>query len=115
MKGSEAKESILPDPIAVEQMEAEATTTTPEIREEARVEFHPSPTTGIVLRKKGIEDPAPLRSLLMESSGSSSHQGLELLDDELIDPTVAALNLESWRRTDLWVKVGCEYRMLSYY
>jgi hypothetical protein len=45
----------------------------------------------------------------MPETGTSSCGGLELLDEEMIDPTVVALNLESWRRTEQWVKVRCEY------
>jgi hypothetical protein len=44
----------------------------------------------------------------MRESGTSSHGGLEQLDDELIDPTVVALNMESWRCMEQWVKVRHE-------
>lgn len=54
-----------------------------------------------------------LRSVVMGSSSSSSHQDLELLDDELVDPIVVALNLESWHHTEQWVKVTYEYPVLS--
>jgi hypothetical protein len=42
----------------------------------------------------------------MEWCGSTSHQGFELLDNELIDPTVVVLNMESWRHTEQSVKVS---------
>jgi hypothetical protein len=48
----------------------------------------------------------------MEQSGGSNRGGLKLLDDELVDPIVVALNLESWRRTELWVKVRHGYSAL---
>jgi hypothetical protein len=35
----------------------------------------------------------------------TSRGGLELLDDNLIDPTVVAHKMESWRRTEQWIKV----------
>jgi hypothetical protein len=40
---------------------------------------------------------------------AASRGGLELLDDELIDPVIVSLSMESWRRTEQWVKVYCEY------
>jgi hypothetical protein len=47
-----------------------------------------------------IEDVAPLRSVPMLETGSSSHRGLELLDNDLIDPAFVSLSMESWHWTE---------------
>jgi hypothetical protein len=56
-----------------------------------------------------VEEVAPLRSAPMPESGTSIRRGLELLADELIDPAVVSLNMESWCRTEQWVKIHYEY------
>jgi hypothetical protein len=33
----------------------------------------------------------------------------ELMGDNLIEPAVVSLSMESWRRTEQWIKVRCEY------
>jgi hypothetical protein len=63
----------------------------PERQQDVRVVLNIGSKKHIVLQKKEIEDLALLRSMAMGSASSSSRQGLELLDDELIDPEVVAL------------------------
>jgi hypothetical protein len=41
----------------------------------------------------------------MSKAAATSHGGLELLADDLIDPSVVARNLESMRRAEQWMKV----------
>jgi hypothetical protein len=41
----------------------------------------------------------------MSETASASHGGLELLADDLINPTTVARNLESMRRAEQWMKV----------
>jgi hypothetical protein len=36
-----------------------------------------------------------------------SHDGLELLADDLVDPVIVARNLESMRHAEQWIKVHC--------
>jgi hypothetical protein len=43
----------------------------------------------------------------MSEMTSTSRGGLELLDDNLIDPSVVARSMESMRRTEQWIKVRC--------
>jgi hypothetical protein len=45
----------------------------------------------------------------MPDVASSSRGGLELLDENLVNPTVIALNMESWHRTEQWITVHYEY------
>jgi hypothetical protein len=47
-----------------------------------------------------IEDVAPLRSVPMPETGSSSCGGLELLDDDLIDSAFVSLSMESCHRME---------------
>jgi hypothetical protein len=78
---AEPEVMILLSPVVVKPVETETAAPAPELREEARLEPHPNSTTRIVLREKDIKDPAPIRYGAMESTSSSSRQGLELLDD----------------------------------
>jgi hypothetical protein len=41
----------------------------------------------------------------MSEGASTSRGGLEHLSDDLIDPATVARNLETMRRTELWMKV----------
>jgi hypothetical protein len=41
----------------------------------------------------------------MSETAAASHGGLELLADDLINPTTVARNLESMRRAEKWMKV----------
>jgi hypothetical protein len=74
-------------------------------------QVHPLPGAGtdVVVHELIIEEAVPIRSAPMPEETSSSHGGLELLDDNLIDPVVVAQSMESWRRTGQWIKVCCEY------
>jgi hypothetical protein len=54
----------------------------------------------VVIREPIIEEATPIRSAPMPEATLSSRGGLELLDDNLIDPAVAALKMESWRRNE---------------
>jgi hypothetical protein len=45
----------------------------------------------------------------MPETGLSSCGGLELLDDDLIDPAFVSLSMESWHQTENLIKVRGEY------
>jgi hypothetical protein len=85
------------------------TTVAPEASAEARIDPQLEASTQFVVREAVIEEAAPLRSAPMPETGSSSHGGLELLDDDLIDPAFVSLRMESWRWMENWIKVCCEY------
>jgi hypothetical protein len=61
-----------------------------------------------------IEDVVPLCSGPMPKTGSTSYGGLELLDDDLIDPAFVSVSMDSWCCIENWIKVHCEYPELSY-
>jgi hypothetical protein len=59
----------------------------------------------VVVRSPEIQDAEPIRSVLMSEAAATSHGGLELLADDLIDPVMVARNLVSMRRAEQWMKV----------
>jgi hypothetical protein len=54
----------------------------------------------VVVRSPEIQDAEPIRSAPMSETAATSHGGLELLVDELIDPAMVARNLESMHRVE---------------
>jgi hypothetical protein len=90
------------------------TSTSLEPGAEARVDPQPKAGSEVIIREVMIEDAAPLRSAPMPETGISSRGGLELLNDDLIDPAFVSLSMESWHRTENWIKVRCEYPRLSF-
>jgi hypothetical protein len=85
------------------------TTVAPEVRVEKRVDPLPGASTDVVIREPVIEEVVPIRLTPMSETNSSSRGHLELLDDNLIDPAVVDQSMESWHRTEQWIKVRCEY------
>lgn len=117
--GPQVEEGAIPEVVAMETTTVEAATAEPAVEQtttsarkpkvQTQVESQPGLSSKAMVREAMVEDATPLRSAPMPETGTSSCGGLELLDEEMIDPTVVALNLESWRRTEQWVKVRCEY------
>jgi hypothetical protein len=75
----------------------------PEITEEVHDDTFPD--SSLVVRSSEIQDAEPIRSAPMSETAMTSRGGLELLADDLIDPTMVARNLESMRRAEQWMKV----------
>jgi hypothetical protein len=94
---------------AVEATPGLGTTVAPEVRVETRVCPLRGASTDVVVREPVIEEAVLIRLAPMSEATSSSRGGLELLDDNFIDPTVVARRMESWRHTEQWIKVCCEY------
>jgi hypothetical protein len=59
----------------------------------------------VVVRSPEIQDAELIHSAPMSEAAMTSHDGLELLVDDLIDPAVVARNLESMCRAEQWMKV----------
>jgi hypothetical protein len=59
----------------------------------------------VVVRSPEIQDAEPIRSAPMSEAAPTSHGGLELLSDDLIDPAMVTQNLEAMRQTEQWMKV----------
>jgi hypothetical protein len=90
---------------APEQMEVavgEAATTTGGEEDTAP----PEPAMEVVVRSPEIQDGEPIRSTPMTEAATSSHGGVELLADDLVDPTTVARHLEAIRQAEQWMKVS---------
>jgi hypothetical protein len=60
----------------------------------------------VVVRSPEIQDAEPIRSALMTEAATSSHGGVELLADDLVDPAMVARHLEAVRQAEQWMKVS---------
>jgi uncharacterized membrane protein len=60
----------------------------------------------VVVRSLEIQDADPIRSALMTEAATSSRGGIELLADDLVDPTMVARHLEAARLAEQWMKVS---------
>jgi hypothetical protein len=66
----------------------------------------PEPTLEVVVRSPEIQDAEPIRSAPMKEAATSSHGGVELLADDLVDPATVARHLEAVRQAEQWMKVS---------
>jgi hypothetical protein len=66
----------------------------------------PEPALDVVVRSPEIQDAEPIRSAPMTEAATSSHGGVELLADDLVDPATMARHLEAVRQAEQWMKVS---------
>jgi hypothetical protein len=66
----------------------------------------PEPALEVVVRSPEIEDAEPIRSAPMTEAATSSHGGVELLADELVDPATVARHLKAVPQAEQWMKVS---------
>jgi hypothetical protein len=66
----------------------------------------PEPALEVVVRSLEIQDAEPIRSAPMTEAATSSHGGVELLADDLVDPATVARHLEAVRQAEQWMKVS---------
>jgi hypothetical protein len=66
----------------------------------------PEAALEVVVRSSEIQDAEPIRSAPMTEAAASSHGGVELLADDLVDPATVARHLEAVRQAEQWMKVG---------
>jgi hypothetical protein len=66
--------------------------------EEERDEVLPESNLEVVVCSPEIQDAEPIRSALMSGTATTSHGGIELLADDLVDPAAVAHHLEAMRR-----------------
>jgi hypothetical protein len=59
----------------------------------------------VAIRSPEIQDAEPIRSAPMTEATSSSHGGIELLADDLIEPATVAKHMEAIRQAEQWMKV----------
>jgi hypothetical protein len=62
---------------------------------EERDDVLPESDLEVVFRSPEIQDAEPIRSAPMSGAATSSHGGIELLADDLVDPAAVA---RTWRR-----------------
>jgi hypothetical protein len=116
LTGAQVEGTTIPEAVPVEGTTPEtavpegATTdpkvaVAPEPTEEVHDDPLPEASMDVVVRSLEIQDAEPIRSAPMSEGPLTSRGGLELLSDDLIDPATVARNLETMRRTELWMKV----------
>jgi hypothetical protein len=66
----------------------------------------PEPALEVVVRSPEIQDAEPICSAPMTEAATSSHGGVELLADDLVDPATVARHLEAVRQDEQWMKVS---------
>jgi hypothetical protein len=120
LPGVEAEGSDIPAVVPVEKSTPQA----PEVAEEApesmeEVAEEAAAATGgeeatvppevaleVAVRSPEIQDTEPIRSAPMTEATTSSHGGVELLADDLVDPATVARHLEAVRQAEQWMKVS---------
>jgi hypothetical protein len=120
LTGAEAKGSEIPSAVPVEDVALEtqeAAVEAPEPMEVAAGEAAamtggggdntlPEPALEVVVHSPEIQDAEPIRSAPMTEAATSSRGGIELLADDLVDPTTVARHLEAVRQAEQWTKVS---------
>jgi hypothetical protein len=121
LTGAEVEGSTIPEAVPIEGQAPEtqgAAGAAPELVEvasgeapvttgEERDDVLPESTLEVVVRSLEIQDAEPIRSALMSGAATSSHGGVELLADDLVDPAAVARHLEAMRQAEQWMKVSC--------
>jgi hypothetical protein len=98
----QAPEAAEGAPESMEEVAEEAAAATG--GEEATVP--PEVALEVVVRSPEIQDVEPIRSVPMTKAATSSRGGVELLADDLVDPTTVARHLEAVRQAEQWMKVS---------
>jgi hypothetical protein len=66
----------------------------------------PEPALEVVVRSPEIQDAEPIRSASMTEAATGSRGDVELLANDLVDPTTVARHLEAVRQAEQWMKVS---------
>jgi hypothetical protein len=120
LTGAEAEGNDIPSVVPVENLTPEtqeATRGALELMEVAAGEAatatggeeattQPEPALEVVVHSPEIQDAEPIRSAPMTEAATSSHGGVELLADDLVDPVMVARHLEEVRQAEQWMKVS---------
>jgi hypothetical protein len=69
----------------------------------------PEPALEVVVRSPEIQDAEPIRSAPMTEAATSSHGGIELLADDLVNLATVARHLEAVRQAERWMKVSSHH------
>jgi hypothetical protein len=120
MTGAKAEASTILEAVPVEGLASEtqgAAGADPELMEvasgeapamagEERDDVLPESTLEVVVHSPEIQDVEPIRSAPMSGAATSSHGGVELLADDLVDPAAVAHHFEAMRQAEQWMKVS---------
>jgi hypothetical protein len=123
LTGAEAEGNTIPEVVPIEGVVPEiqeATGAAPEpaevasggapaMTEEKRDEVLLDSSLEVVVRSPEIQDAESIRLAPMFGAATSSHGGIELLADDLVDPVAVARHLEAMRRAEQWMKVSYQY------
>jgi hypothetical protein len=116
MTKTQVEGSTIPEVVAIEGVVPEAQVSekeapgpeapvAPEITEEIPMDVLPESSMDVVVRSPEIQDAEPISSTPMSETAETRRDGLELLTDDLVDPTIVARNLESMSRAEQRMKV----------
>jgi hypothetical protein len=120
MTGAEAEGSDIPAAVPMQNLTPqvpEAAGGAPELMEVAAEEAAvatggeeatapPEPALEVIVLSLEIQDAEPILSAPMTEAATSSHGGVELLADDLVDPATVARHLEAVRQAEQWMKVS---------
>jgi hypothetical protein len=98
----ETQEAAVEAPEPMEVTAEEAATTTGGGGDDAL----PEPALEVVVCSPEIQDAEPVRSAAMTEAATSSRGGIELLADDLVDPTTVARHLEAVHQAEQWIKMS---------
>jgi hypothetical protein len=116
LTGAQVEATAIPEAVLVEGVVPKAEVITgsaseptetpaPKITEEVHDDALPETSMDVVIRSHEIQDAELIHSVPMSEAAAASRGGLELLADDLINPSMVARNLESMRRTEQWMMV----------
>jgi hypothetical protein len=123
LTGAEAEGSAIPEAVPVGNLASEtqeATGGAPEpmqvvVEETATIaggeldDMLSEPALEVVVRSPEIQDAEPIHSTPMSGAATSSRGGIELLADDLVDPSTVARHLEVVRQAEQWMKVSSRH------
>jgi hypothetical protein len=121
--GAEAERSDIPSAVPVEDVAPETQKAAVEASEPmevvagdaaattggAEAATLPEPALEVVVCSPEIQDAEPIRSAPMIEAAMSSRGGIELLEDDLVNPATVARHLEAVRQAEQWMKVSSHH------
>jgi hypothetical protein len=123
LTGVEAEGSAIPEVVPIEGLAPEtqgaavgapepmevAGGETPAMAEGECDEVPPESTLEVVVRSPEIQDAEPIHSAPMSEAATSSHGGIELLADDLVDPAAVERHLKAMQQAEQWMKVSDQH------
>jgi hypothetical protein len=120
--GAEAERSDIPSAVPIEDVAPETQEAAVEASEPMEVAAGeaaatageedialPEPALEVVVRSPEIQDAETICSAPMIEAATSSRGGVELLADDLVDPTTVARHLEAVHQAEQWMKVSSHH------